>query len=267
MTLQESVENRQEGCFVVQKKTSWFKSGYFWGIVLLALGFVLKPSAGMSPAGPIGMLIIIVTAIKRSRAKKKNSVTASDINKATPNQNGSSVSVVSQTPAPSIPNVPDSSTTQPSTSAYKIETHKVAGVSYRQDAIKSLGHYNDDYDMSKRDIEDIYGTDVRVYQYEFSPSNVQLVPEYSDKYEGLGIRVEVDGVHIGYIKHGSTTHVKKLIDNNLIHSISAEISGGKSKIVLEEEDDDGNIKTKLERSSSDFGFYAKLTFEVIQENK
>lgn len=149
---------------------------------------------------------------------------------------------------------------------YKVEAHKVAGVSFRKKEIESIGVYNNDYDLSKSEIEDVYGTYTKVWQYEFD-ATAKLVPEPDNPHGENTIRVEADGVHIGYIKSGSSAHIKKLIDNNLIHSIEIEIGGGRYKMVTEDEDDDGNVRTRLEKGSTDYGYYAKLTLEVCPSSK
>ena len=67
------------------------------------------------------------------------------------------------------------------------------------------------------------------------------------------MKVLVNGVHIGYIKKGSCTHVKKLIDENRIIGIYADISGGKYKRVYVDYDD---IEDKeiydIERDKTDY---------------
>lgn len=92
----------------------------------------------------------------------------------------------------------------------------------------------------------------RVYQYEFDCSRVNLVPEPENKYDSNAIRVEVEGVHIGYIKKGSTSRIRKLMEKDMISWINIEIGGGKYKVL----DEDGNI----ERDSSDY--YAKLSIRI-----
>lgn len=149
---------------------------------------------------------------------------------------------------------------------YLIETHKVAGVSYRQKEIESIGVYNYQFDLSKSEIEEEVGTNCKVWQYEFFPK-ATLVPEPDNPYGKNTVRVEADGVHIGYIKSGSSAHVKKLIDDNRIHKVDIEIGGGKYKTVNDYEDDDGNEKTKLVEGATDYGYFAKLTLQVYPETK
>lgn len=146
------------------------------------------------------------------------------------------------TTPPSVPNVPKK--------IIKTETHKIAGTSYRQSQIKSLGFENVDFSLSKRDLEDCYSEYEKVYQLEFDPRNVELVEEPDNQYDPNAIKVIIDGVHVGYIKKGSCTHVKNLMNSNKISRITADISGGKYKELIPDDEDYDSFS--LERGSIDF---------------
>lgn len=144
----------------------------------------------------------------------------------------------------------------------KKETHKVAGVSYRQDALIALGTKNPDFAKTKKQLIDAGRVDERIHEYTFDPQNVELVPEPDNPYSenGNATKVVVDGQHIGYIKSGSSAHVRKLIDADRIQQVTCFISGGKSKMVTRDEDDERYI---LE--SDEIGFYARLTITIKPE--
>lgn len=143
------------------------------------------------------------------------------------------------------------------------ETHKVAGVSFRQDALKSLGVKNPDYKKTKKQLMDEGQIDKWVYEYTFNPGKVELVPEPDNPHSenGNATKVVVDGQHIGYIKSGSSAHVRKLIDADRIQRVDCFIGGGKSKMVTRDED---NEKYVLE--TDDIGFFARLTIVKKPEN-
>ena len=136
------------------------------------------------------------------------------------------------------------------------ETHKVAGVSYRQDALQALGTKNPDYAKTKRDLEDEGLTDEWVYEYTFSPKKVELIHEPDNPYSenGKAVKVVVDGQHIGYIKSGSSAHVLKLIQEGRIQRVDGFIGGGRKKQLAW---DDDNEKYVVEQDS--LPFYARLT--------
>lgn len=143
----------------------------------------------------------------------------------------------------------------------KEETHKVAGVSYRQDAIKSLGVKNPNFVKTERTLMAEGLTDEWIYEYKFNPRKVELVPEPDNPHSknGKAVKVVVDGQHIGYIKSGSSAHVYNLIGADRIQRIDCFIGGGRSKILTQLVDDD------YELVEDEFLFYARLTLYVKTE--
>lgn len=150
----------------------------------------------------------------------------------------------------------------------KTEHHHIAGTSFRQKEIRALGHENDTYSLPKRDLMDLYNEYDKIYQIEFSPKSVQLVEEFDNPHDPNAIKVIIDGVHVGYIKKGSCSHIKKLIKNNQILGISAEIHGGKYKQLIPDEDDSYITTSKetfsLETNDSDF--YVSIYINVLTDN-
>lgn len=160
-----------------------------------------------------------------------------------------------------VQNKPTTANQKP-TVGQKEETHKVAGVSYRQDAIKALGVKNPNFDKTKRALQAEGLTDKPIYEYTFTPKKVELIPEPDNPYSenGNAVKVVVDGQHIGYIKSGSSAHVHKLIDADRIQQVDCYISGGRSKTLSRySEDDDYELETE------EIGFYARLTITTKPE--
>ena len=120
----------------------------------------------------------------------------------------------------------------------KTKKYKVAGVSYREEEIISLGFENHNYELSKKEIIENYLYNERIYEYEFFPSNVELIPEPTNPHDSNAIKVIVDGVHVGYIKSGSCSHVHKLLKENRIDKIYCEIGGGNYKYLEYDEYED-----------------------------
>ncbi len=120
----------------------------------------------------------------------------------------------------------------------KIENHHVAGTSFRNKEIESLGIENDDYSLSKRDFVDSYPEEELVYQYSFPPFSASLIEDPTNEYDKNAIKVVINDRHIGFIKSGSCSHIKKLIDSDSIESINAKIYGGKYKWYYSDYDSD-----------------------------
>lgn len=135
----------------------------------------------------------------------------------------------------------------------KKEHHRIAGTSYRQKEILSLGCVNPDFSLTKKELIDNNLEGTTIYNYTFSPSNIELVEEPDNEYDPNAVKVIIDGVHIGYIKKGSCSHVKNLIRSGKIQKIEATIRGGKSRLLYSEYDDEKNKDVfRLETDSSDF---------------
>jgi hypothetical protein len=163
-------------------------------------------------------------------------------------------------PAPQAPTPAPPTPTEPPAPTQKTETHKVAGVSFRQDIIEALAVENDDYSKTKKELIEDGLTDEWVNEYDFYPGNVELVPEPDNPQDPKAIKVVAGGHHIGYIKAGSCAHIRKLLKSGKILTMSCEIGGGRSKIVREDVDEWGKSSYSLEKS--DIPFYAKLSIVV-----
>ena len=142
----------------------------------------------------------------------------------------------------------------------KVNTYKVMGTSFCEEAILNLAKENYEYDLSKKEIVESGNTDERIWKYFFDPCKVSLVPEPDNAEDPNAIKVLVDGEHIGYIKSGSTAHLRKLLERDGIVKIRCEIGGGPYKIVQEDYDDDVDKTTySLEKDSVSFSVRLIIT--------
>ena len=136
---------------------------------------------------------------------------------------------------------------------YVERTYHVAGTTFYEDAILSLSAENPDYEMSKRDLIDAGMTDERIWEYEFDPTHVELLPEPENPHDPNAVKVVVDGEHIGYIKKGSCKHILKLIQEDHILKIDCEMGGVNYKIVSEDYDDEKDKEVyTLERDKTNY---------------
>lgn len=144
----------------------------------------------------------------------------------------------------------------------KEETLRVAGVSFRKKEIESLAKENYEYDLSKRELIDEGLVDEKVWEYDFFPEVIELIPEPDNEEDPNAVKVVIDGAHVGYIKSGKCTHVKKLLAADKILNISAEITGGKYKYVREDYDDYKDKETyELETGETD-SYSIALTLKI-----
>ena len=141
------------------------------------------------------------------------------------------------------------------------ENHKVAGISFRNDAVMDLAIPDNDYEYTKKELIDNFLTDERVYQYYFNISTVELIPEPDNPEDPNAIKVVFDDHHIGYIKRGSCSRIKKLLTGNQIKQLKGELEGGKYKYV--HEIDDG----KYELEKDEAPFFATVRIAIEQEEE
>lgn len=136
------------------------------------------------------------------------------------------------------------------------ETHKVAGTSFRQEAIRGLGVKNEDYTLTKKALQEEDLIDEWVYEYDFAPRQAELVPEPENPHDPKAIKVIVDGTHIGYIKAGSCAHVHKLLQEGRIAWVRCKIGGGRCKMLATGYNDAGRQILTMEQD--DIPFHAQL---------
>lgn len=136
-------------------------------------------------------------------------------------------------------------------------TYKVAGVSFYEDNIMSLAMRSSEYTMSKRELIDEGLTDERVWEYEFYPDKVEIVPEPDNPEDPKALKVLVDGVHVGYIKKGSCARMRRLLDGDRIHRIDVEMGGGRYKYVETDYTESGKETYTMDRG--DVPLYVHLT--------
>lgn len=132
----------------------------------------------------------------------------------------------------------------------KIEKHRVAGVSFREDAIKDLMGENSAYFFTKNELVDSGYIGERIYKMWPYYGAAILEPEPDNPEDPKAIKVMTAGVHVGYIKSGSCAHIHKVLREGRLETATIEIDGGDYKIVLEDYDDYTDKSTySLEKDS------------------
>jgi len=135
------------------------------------------------------------------------------------------------------------------------------------DAIMALAQENPDYDLTKREIIDDDLTDERIYQYTFTDGPVELVDDPDNEHDPNAIKVLIAGQHIGYIKRGSTGRVHNLQRAGRVLGVTAEIYGGKYKVVTCDEDYDGTEHYDLIKDETEYGAAIEILVRPEQEQE
>lgn len=140
-----------------------------------------------------------------------------------------------------------------------VKTYKATGMAYRLDNLLRLGVKNEEYSKSKKELIEDGQIGESVWEFNFCPSNVELIPEPDNPHDPNAIKVVVDGAHVAYIKKGSCAHLLKVIKENRIEKIECEIAGGQYKYVVEEYNDDGKKTYLLEKDNAPHFVHLHIT--------
>lgn len=119
----------------------------------------------------------------------------------------------------------------------KSESFKVAGVTRYEENIRTVLRYNRTYDLSSKEIKELYSNGSRVKEYIPDKMNVVLEPEPDNRFDSNAVKVLINGTKVGYIKEGSCTHVKNLLKKEGVKVVVTDIGIGKYKDI-----DDGRVE-------------------------
>ena len=159
---------------------------------------------------------------------------------------------------PKPPKAQNADPVPPNTS--NIKTYHATGMEHYLDNLLSLGIKNEDFEKSKKALIDEGLVEERVWEYEFYPLKVELVPEPDNPYDSKAIKVVVDGAHVAYIKKGSCAHLLKVIQEERIEGIKCQIGGGRYKYISGEWDDEmENVTYTLESDSRPYFVWLYIT--------
>lgn len=139
----------------------------------------------------------------------------------------------------------------------KEETIRVAGISNYTDAVLALGHDNDEYEYSKKQIIENGMEDEEIYQYFFRTFPAKFVYEPENPHDSNAIAIYVANEKIGYVKRGETAHVRELIESGKLDSAYCDIDGGPFKRYDSESE---TMETK------DLNFGASVTMRIKDED-
>lgn len=224
-------------------------------IILLVLGWIMLAIGVICiPVGGIFFILIGIFELFMSHKYKK----ALSFPSAAPTSD--SVVLKPSSPAPITPASAKASSLSSGETKQKSESHKVAGTSYHINEIMSLAFENSDYNLSKKEMIEQSLIDEKVFQYTFSPIKTELIPEPTNAHDPNAVKVIVDGSHVGYIKSGSCSHIKKLLQSGIDLKITSDFFGGNYKLVTEDYDDDGNERYSLEKDSYDFSIKVTISY-------
>lgn len=114
------------------------------------------------------------------------------------------------------------------------ENIKVAGVSHHFDSVQSFGKKNPAFAYTKAQILKNGLANREIPEWTFPVLPAQFVFEPENEFDPNAIAILVSGVKIGYVKKGSTSHIRNLINSGRIVSANCTIRSGGYKLYCEE---------------------------------
>lgn len=112
----------------------------------------------------------------------------------------------------------------------KEETFRAAGVYYYEDNIKKLAYLNPDWKLRSKEAIEIGKEGKRLFHYNYVNRPVKLLPEPENAHDKNAIAIFIAGELVGYISRSDNVHVKDILRNHDVKSISGFIGGGEYKV-------------------------------------
>ena len=196
---------------------------YIAGVVLLiyaVLLFLRLPSAGVVSA--LGGVIVLISTARSSREKVEKT-------------SGPAVSVPTASVPTVAPPVEEPLPEQELGEGVKMVTFLGAGMYYRLDNFNRFGTPNPLYEYSRKELIESDIVDERIYEYSYKIGKITFEDEPTNEYDPNAIKILSGGIHIGYIKKGSTSRLRNIMKKNVL-SIEATAGGGNYKEVYENGD-------------------------------
>lgn len=116
------------------------------------------------------------------------------------------------------------------------ETFHAVGVSYYENNIRKLATNNPDWKLTASQIRDGGKAGKRIFRHYYINKPVKFMEEPKNPHDKNAVAVVIAGELVGYISRENNIHVKDILKNHEIKSLSSFIGGGEYKIVLEDGD-------------------------------
>lgn len=110
-----------------------------------------------------------------------------------------------------------------------IENHKIAGSQYYVENYISFLENDPEYKLDKKELIKKYPDGFTIREYKKGNFSVTLEEDPDNTHDSNAVKVLLNGNIIGYIKKGSCSHIKNLIQRKQIAKVDAVITHGNIK--------------------------------------
>lgn len=133
------------------------------------------------------------------------------------------------------------------------ETFHGAGVWHYESNIKKLACANPDWKLKESQVISSGKIGKKIFKHNYINKPVKLEFEPDNKHDPNAIVILIAGEKVGYIAQTDNDHVRNILNNREIKSLSAFIGGGEYKVFTEDGDE----------IRSSFGFSVNIRIKYI----
>lgn len=107
-----------------------------------------------------------------------------------------------------------------------------SGMEHRMDDLMALAEENTDFTCTKKEMKDFLIINRRVYQYNFHPTEIDLVPEPENPYDVNAVKIILNNHHVGYVRASDVQGSVDLFNSERVKRVQVSVQGGKYKTLL-----------------------------------
>lgn len=107
-----------------------------------------------------------------------------------------------------------------------------AGMEHHLDDLMALATENADYTCTKWELKKFLLINERVFQFKFTPKEIDLVPDPENKYDANAVKIFLDGHMVAYVRKEEAPGAADLFNSEKVKRVQVSITGGPYKILL-----------------------------------
>ena len=111
------------------------------------------------------------------------------------------------------------------------ETFEIPGAFYHRTSIAKVANPNPDWRKSCKSLIKAGKANQKIYRFERTTKTAELVEEPSNSHDPNAVMVTVEGEKVGYISADEALHVKEIMRQHCLKSVTAVITGGEYKTI------------------------------------
>ena len=111
------------------------------------------------------------------------------------------------------------------------ETFEIPGAYYHRTSIAKVANPNPDWKKTCKSLIKAGKANQKIYRFERTTKTAELVEEPGNSHDPNAVMVTVEGEKVGYISADEALHVKEIMRQHCLKSVTAVITGGEYKTI------------------------------------